>query len=132
MRGLASICANRCSSTFCWALSFALSVSVSFSCRSHNSSADNELRLILLRVMTAPNHDARLVDLAPTGLVIFGQIFARFGQRLGYAATFARLAILAMVARLQPVAACMLVQDCPAAIMRAMPSLRSASSGRPL
>jgi hypothetical protein len=30
--------------------------------------------------MTLPNHDARLVDLAPTGLVIFGQIFARFGH----------------------------------------------------
>jgi hypothetical protein len=43
-----------------------------------------------------------------------------------------RLAILATVARLHPVAACMLLQDWPAAIMRAMPSLRSVSSGRPL
>jgi hypothetical protein len=45
-----------------------------------------------------------------------------------YAACFARLAILAMVARLQPVAACMLLQDAPASIMLAMPALRSTSS----
>jgi len=36
----------------------------------------------------------------------------------------ARFAIFAMVARLQPVAACMLLQDWPAVIMRLMPSLR--------
>jgi hypothetical protein len=43
-----------------------------------------------------------------------------------------RLAIFAMVARLQPVAACIELQDWPAAIMRPIPSLRSVSSGRPL
>jgi hypothetical protein len=43
-----------------------------------------------------------------------------------------RLAILAMVARLQPVAAWIEDQDAPAASMLAMPALHSASSGRPL
>jgi hypothetical protein len=43
-----------------------------------------------------------------------------------------RLAIFAMVARLQPVARWIDPQDCPASSRRAIPSLRSASSGRPL
>ena len=42
-------------------------------------------------------------------------------------------AILAIVAREQPVAACMMaLQDWPAFSMLAMPALRSVSSGRPL
>jgi hypothetical protein len=47
-------------------------------------------------------------------------------------AALRRLLILAIVARLQPVAACMELQDWPVLIMRPMPSLRSASSARPL
>jgi hypothetical protein len=43
-----------------------------------------------------------------------------------------RLAIFAMVERLQPVARCIVLQDCLAASMLAMLSLRYASSGRPL
>ncbi len=42
-----------------------------------------------------------------------------------------RLAILVMVARLQPVAAWICDQDEPALSMEAMPSLRALSSGRP-
>ena len=49
-----------------------------------------------------------------------------------YAACFTRLAIFAMVARLQPVALFIVFHDCPAAIMLAMPALRSVSSARPL
>ena len=49
-----------------------------------------------------------------------------------YAACFTRLAIFAMVARLQPVALWIVLHDCPAAIMLAMPALRSVSSARPL
>ena len=43
-----------------------------------------------------------------------------------------RFAIFAMVARLQPVAFCIVVQDCFAASMLAMLSLRPESAGRPL
>jgi hypothetical protein len=39
-----------------------------------------------------------------------------------------RLAIFAIVALLAPVAACMVLQDCPASNMPAMPALRSTSS----
>jgi hypothetical protein len=46
-------------------------------------------------------------------------------------AAFSRLAIFLIVARLQPVACCMLDQLAPASSMRAMPELRSAFSGRP-
>ena len=42
-----------------------------------------------------------------------------------------RFAIFAMVARLQPVVTWMLVQDWPAASMRAMPALRATSSRLP-
>lgn len=44
----------------------------------------------------------------------------------------ARFAIFAIVARLQPVAACIVLQDWPAAIMRPIAALRSTSSARPL
>ena len=43
----------------------------------------------------------------------------------------ARLATLAIVARLQPVAACIDVPDMPKRSMPAIPALRSVSSGRP-
>jgi hypothetical protein len=39
-----------------------------------------------------------------------------------YTASFIRLEILAMVARLQPVAACMLLHDCLARIIWAIPA----------
>ena len=39
-----------------------------------------------------------------------------------YTACFTRLAIFAMVARLQPVALWIVFHDCPAAIMLAMPA----------
>jgi hypothetical protein len=42
------------------------------------------------------------------------------------------LAILAMVARLQPVAACMALQLCPDLSIDAIPALRATSSTRPL
>ena len=45
------------------------------------------------------------------------------------AAILPRLAILAMVARLQPVAASMLLQDAPDAIMLAMPALLPIGTG---
>ena len=44
----------------------------------------------------------------------------------------ARFAILAIVARLQPVAACIVDRLWPAFSMEAIPALRSVSSGRPL
>jgi hypothetical protein len=54
------------------------------------------------------------------------------GDERNHAACFWRFAILAMVARLQPVAACMELQDWPTAIISAMPALRSTFSARPL
>jgi hypothetical protein len=62
----------------------------------------------------------------------FGATDASGGLALSHAAAFIRLASFAMVALLQPVAACMLLQDWPAVIMRLMPALRSTSSARPL
>ena len=54
-RSRALIRANRCSSIFVRALIFVFSIAETLSCNSHNLSVDNDLRLILLRVMTAPN-----------------------------------------------------------------------------
>jgi hypothetical protein len=48
------------------------------------------------------------------------------------AAALSRLASLAIVARLQPVATCIELQDWAALIMRLIPALRSASAGQPL
>jgi hypothetical protein len=53
-------------------------------------------------------------------------------RRFDQAARRSRLAIFAIVARLQPVALCTALHDCPAAIIRAIPLLRSISSRRPL
>jgi hypothetical protein len=45
-----------------------------------------------------------------------------------YAAALSRLAIFEIVARLHPVAACIELHDCLAAIIWAMPAFRSTSS----
>jgi hypothetical protein len=56
-----------------------------------------------------------------------------FHRAQRHAAGFSRLAIFAMVARLQPVAACIDVRDWRAAmIMLPIAALRSTSSARPL